>query len=103
MTSELVREMFGSVVATLFDPLPIRFKAADEQGVGPVRRACGTTAIGSIPLRTSVNRNAFLCGCLDFIDGESVRSGGKLGLNTPLSSGAEVWILPAVSGGSGQA
>ena len=38
-----------------------------------------------------------------FIDGESVRAGGKLGLNTPVSSGAEVWILPAVSGGSGQA
>ena len=33
-----------------------------------------------------------------FIDGESVRAGGKLGLNTPVSSGAECapnWCAPA--------
>jgi sulfur-carrier protein len=36
-----------------------------------------------------------------FVDGESVRAGAKLGLNTPVRPGAEVWILPAVSGGSG--
>jgi molybdopterin synthase sulfur carrier subunit len=36
-----------------------------------------------------------------FVDGESVRAGSKLGLETPVRAGAEVWILPAVSGGSG--
>ena len=35
-----------------------------------------------------------------FVDGESVRL-SKLGLGTHVRSGAEVWILPAVSGGSG--
>jgi len=34
-----------------------------------------------------------------FIDGESIRAGSKLGLDTPLKAGTEVWILPAVSGG----
>lgn len=36
-----------------------------------------------------------------FVDGQSIRAGSKLGLETPLNAGAEVWILPAVSGGSG--
>jgi molybdopterin synthase sulfur carrier subunit len=35
-----------------------------------------------------------------FVDGESVRAGSKLGLATPVKAGTEVWILPAVSGGS---
>ena len=34
-----------------------------------------------------------------FIDGESIRAGAGQGLHTPVSAGAEVWILPAVSGG----
>jgi len=35
-----------------------------------------------------------------FVDGESIRAGAKRGLQTPVAAGAEVWILPAVSGGS---
>ena len=38
-----------------------------------------------------------------FVDGESVRAGSKRGLQTPLGAGAEVWILPAVSGGQAAA
>ena len=34
-----------------------------------------------------------------FVDGESIRAGSRLGLETPVAPGAEVWILPAVSGG----
>jgi len=34
-----------------------------------------------------------------FVDGESIRAGSPLGLETPVAPGAEVWILPAVSGG----
>ena len=34
-----------------------------------------------------------------FVDGELVRVGLRLGLDTPVAEGAEVWILPAVSGG----
>ncbi len=34
-----------------------------------------------------------------FVDGESVRAGSRLGMQTPVAAGAEVWILPAVSGG----
>jgi len=44
------------------------------------------------------------CGCLRphvnvFVDGQSIRAGSRLGLETPVAAGAEVWILPAVSGG----
>ena len=38
-----------------------------------------------------------------FVDEQSVRAGTRLGLATPVRSGAEIWILPAVSGGSGEA
>jgi molybdopterin converting factor small subunit len=34
-----------------------------------------------------------------FVDGQSIRLGGALGLETPVAAGAEVWIIPAVSGG----
>jgi molybdopterin converting factor small subunit len=34
-----------------------------------------------------------------FVDGESIRAGPKRGLETPVTGGAEIWILPAVSGG----
>jgi molybdopterin converting factor small subunit len=34
-----------------------------------------------------------------FVDGQSIRAGASLGLRTPVSAGAEIWILPAVSGG----
>jgi len=37
-----------------------------------------------------------------FVDGELIRIHG-LGLQTPVEPGSEVWILPAVSGGSGGA
>jgi sulfur-carrier protein len=36
-----------------------------------------------------------------FVDGESIRAGSRLGLETPVRAGTEVWIIPAVSGGSG--
>ena len=34
-----------------------------------------------------------------FVDGESIRTGSRLGLDTPVRAGTEVWIIPAVSGG----
>ena len=34
-----------------------------------------------------------------FVDGDSIRAGSGLGLKTPVTANAEVWILPAVSGG----
>jgi len=34
-----------------------------------------------------------------FVDGDSIRAGSSLGLHTPVRAGAEIWILPAVSGG----
>ena len=35
-----------------------------------------------------------------FVDGESIRGGAALGLQTSVNSGAEVWIISAVSGGT---
>ena len=35
-----------------------------------------------------------------FVDGESIRLGASRGLQTPLAPNADLWILPAVSGGA---
>ncbi len=35
-----------------------------------------------------------------FVDGESIRGGAALGLQTPVKAGNEVWIISAVSGGA---
>jgi molybdopterin converting factor small subunit len=35
-----------------------------------------------------------------FVAGQSLRAGSCLGLHTRVEAGTEVWILPAVSGGS---
>jgi molybdopterin converting factor small subunit len=34
-----------------------------------------------------------------FVNGQSIRASMRSGLQTPVAAGAEVWILPAVSGG----
>jgi molybdopterin converting factor small subunit len=34
-----------------------------------------------------------------FVNGENIRTGSAMGMQTPVAAGAEVWILPAVSGG----
>ena len=36
-----------------------------------------------------------------FVNGECIRTSSRCGLETPVAAGAEVWIIPAVSGGSG--
>ena len=35
-----------------------------------------------------------------FVDSDSIRLGDCLGLATPVRPGADIWILPAVSGGA---
>jgi molybdopterin synthase sulfur carrier subunit len=66
-------------VATLFERLHVDFpgvveRAIDERG----------------EVRQHVNV---------FVDGECIRAGPALGLETPVGPSTEVWILPAVSGG----
>jgi len=95
MLEEFLRREFGSVVASLFDPAPVQFTARDEQGVGPTRRACMATDDGISPLRRPLNRNAFLCGCLDFTEDELVEHllvgfGTKRGSTTKVSEIAHV-------------
>ncbi len=66
-----VHELVGPVVSSLFDPYPIAFRQADEAGVRPVRSACRTTDGGLRSFKRPLNRNAFLCGCLDFTERET--------------------------------
>ncbi len=71
MTDMLTRGI-GSALSFAFDPDPIVFKAADELGVGPVRRACKRPDGVHYILKNLLNRNAFLCGCLDFTEEEPI-------------------------------
>jgi hypothetical protein len=66
----LVREVVGSAVSSIFDPAPLAFRPCDEVGVAPVRRVCRMQVEGVQNLRTRLNRNAFLCDCLDFTEHE---------------------------------
>lgn len=67
----LLEEFLDPVLASAFDPDPIRFKARDECGVRAVRGAV-TRASGALASFCPLNRNAFLCGCLDLTDEESI-------------------------------
>lgn len=70
--TEAASKIVSSIVSSLFDPSPIRFRDADERGVGPVRRACVSRQLEMQRLRRPLNRNAFLCGCLDYTEREAI-------------------------------
>lgn len=70
-TNTIIREL-SSIASSIFDPDPIAFRAADEAGVRPVRKACVINGDGLRKLSVDLNRNAFLCGCLDFTEHESI-------------------------------
>jgi hypothetical protein len=69
---EVLRPLFDSFISSVFDPEPVRFRAADECGVSPVRNACRKTLGVVHKSRIALNRNAFLCGCLDLTENEEI-------------------------------
>ena len=70
--ASFVREVLGSAVSSIFDPGPIVFRPADEAGVRPVGSACRKSPGIIREFRRPLNRNAFLCGCLDFTEHEQI-------------------------------
>ncbi len=70
--SRALRDLLDAGLSSLFDPHSIEFRGTDEVGVRPVRSACQATAGEPVRLRHPLNRNAFLCGCLDFTEDEPV-------------------------------
>lgn len=64
----IVRELLGTLVSKGLDPNPVVFKPADEAGIGPVRTGCLKPRGELHSFRRQLNRNAFLCGCLDVTD-----------------------------------
>lgn len=95
MLDDYLRREFGSVVSSLFDPAPIQFRSRDERGVPPVRRACQASDDGISRLRTALNRNAFLCGCLGFTERDRLEHlivgfGNKSGSTTKVTEVAHI-------------
>ncbi len=85
-----MREITAALISSLFDPSPVRFRESDEAGVAPVRRACSSVRKEPYVLRKALNRNALLCGCLDFTEHEGVEHlivgmGRRLGATTKIS------------------
>jgi hypothetical protein len=66
-----IEQLLDPVLASAFDPDPVRFRADDERGVRPVREAV-RRANGALVSLRPLNRNAFLCGCLDLTDEQSI-------------------------------
>lgn len=70
----LPRILIGAAVSSQFDPNSVEFRSVDEVGVIPVRRSCalGNNGQQMQTLRPTLNRNAFLVGCLDFTQDENI-------------------------------
>ena len=72
MREELLKSFLDPLISSAFDPQPIAFRPDDERGVSPVRNACRKIPGTLQRFRFPVNRNAFLCGCLDFTEHERI-------------------------------
>lgn len=88
---DLVTEVGSAVIHSLADPRAIYFKDADEAGVEPVAIACQNCSGIPQDLKPPLNRNAFLCGCLDFtqtaeLEHLIVGFGKKCGSTTKIES-----------------
>lgn len=95
LDQNLLRSLFESFVSSLFDPEPICFRGADECGVSPVRAACQKPHGTVHELQRPLNRNAFLCGCLDFTERDETEHiifgfGHKHGRTTKITDVAHV-------------
>lgn len=113
MLRRLVRTVIDHAAPLALDAEPIRWKSADEKGVRPVRRACRARSRVAHRLRTPLNRNAFLCGCLDYTEHEALEHlivglGYRHGSTTKVVSIAHVlgnknsvavpsWVLSAIT------
>lgn len=71
-TTQAIVDLVDAAISQILDPPPIQFREADESGVKPVRAACDGAYGTQHRLETEINRNAFLCGCLDFTDDEPI-------------------------------
>jgi hypothetical protein len=67
----ILEEFLDPVLASAFDPEPVRFRSDDERGVRPIREAVRTANGAPVSIRP-LNRNAFLCGCLDLTHAQSI-------------------------------
>ncbi len=86
----LVRTLVGAALSSQFDPQPVAFRPGDELGVAPVQRACLSRNDGLQTLRPTLNRNAFLVGCLDYTGGAEIEHlivgvGARYGRTTKIS------------------
>lgn len=65
--------MAGSFALSQLEPQPIRFTRMDELTVPRVRKAIARAKDGALArFGAAVNRNGFLCGCLDYTDNEPI-------------------------------
>lgn len=67
----IFEELLDPVLASAFDPEPVRFRRDDERGVRPIRDAMRKANGAPVSVRP-LNRNALLCGCLDLTQGQPI-------------------------------
>jgi molybdopterin converting factor small subunit len=104
------RSTDGAVLVTVFVPAALRQFAADQGRVVLELSAEQPATVDGVLRCLHARHPGVVERALDetwaprphvniFVDGQSIRSRACRGLDTPVHAGAEVWILPAVSGG----
>lgn len=95
MKEKLLKSLLDPLISSSFDPQPITFRRDDERGVLPVRNVCQKAPTALHRFRSPLNRNAFLCGCLDSTEPEEIEHiifgfGHRHGLTTKVTGAARV-------------
>lgn len=95
-----LEDLLDPVLASALDPEPVRFRPGDKRGVRPVREAARTAVAAPVVIRP-VNRNAFLCGCLDLTEKEPIEH-LIVGLGRKHGSTTKIHRLAHATGSAGQ-
>lgn len=71
MSQNPLLDLLDAVASSTLDANPIGFRPQDEDGVEPVAQACrGLSQV--VMFDEPLNRNAFLCGCLDLLEHQPI-------------------------------
>lgn len=97
MDGTLVQEILNSFINSIFDPNPVHFTYQHEKASRRMLKKLREPPDRVYELKPILNRNAFLCGCLDFTQDASIEY-MIIGLGRKHQSTTKVQYLHFVSG-----
>lgn len=95
LNEEVLKRYLLDVGMSVLDPNPINFKRSDQGGVAPVKRMCLDAPHLVHSLKSPLNRNPFLFGCLRYTENDTrehliIGFGDKFGSTTKVDGIAHV-------------